>query len=174
MSPTDPTLLLKQLEPAVRPAYAAAPVARPQAPLEQTRFEELLAQASRGLVKSDRSVVHSMPVAPTLDQPQMARLASAADLAEASGARRALMLIDGRGLILDVSSRALTAELSSASALVDTDAAVYVAGGDDEPDAARLPLPGGIAPRAVAEQIDAACRGRAPAHAPAPDQSRAG
>lgn len=158
----DPTHLLKQLEPVVRPGFALGPAARPHAPLEDQGFDELLKLASQGSVHSGRAVTDASGATEKLDEQQMARLAAAADLAEASGARQALLLIDGRGLILDVPNRALTAQLSAdeSSRVVNIDAAVYVAADDEERDDAVLVLPEGIAPPAVAQQIEAAWRAR--------------
>ncbi len=157
----DPAQLLRQLEPAVRPAFASGPAARPRTPLEHQRFDELLAQAAQGSVRSGRGVGYAYPVAEQLDDAQTARLATAADLAEASGAQQALMLIDGRGMVLDVPNRLLTGELSAhgSSRLVKIDAAVYVANDDEEGGDAPLVLSGGIAPPAVARQIEAAHSG---------------
>jgi hypothetical protein len=155
----DPNILLKQLEPAVRPTYAQTPAARPTAPLEHQEFDELLAKASQGLVESGRSVSASYETPEELTPNQINRLSTAADLAEASGARRALLLMDGRGLVLDVATRTLNTELSSdpSAHVVELDTAVYVAGADEQRSGAAS-LPTGVAPRAVGEQLDSVQR----------------
>jgi len=150
--PIDPLQLLKQLEPAIRPGGASGTERSGRVPLEQQSFAEMLQLVSRGGVSSGRAVTVGPEVAKAkeLDEDQLARLAAAADLAEASGVRRAVMLMDGRGLIMDVAAREVTAELSAGegSRIVDIEAAVYVAGEDEPTTASVLPYPGtGLIPR---------------------------
>ncbi len=65
-----------------------------------------------------------------------------------------MLFIDGRALVLDVPTRSVGGELSMSSRYTTLDAAVYVpAEGEQEPPRPLGP-PGGIAPRAVAEQIE--------------------
>ena len=157
---SDSAFLLKQLEPVVRPAYAGGSPA-PAAPFDSRSFDELLALARQGRVESGRALSVSFDGAADLSDAQHTRLSAAADLAEASGAQRALLLLDGRGLVLEVATRTLSAELSgeASSRLVNLEAAVYVAGADEDAAPAVGP-PGGVAPRGVAEQIEAAARSR--------------
>ncbi|MHC4108684.1 MAG: hypothetical protein ACYSTY_11420 [Planctomycetota bacterium] len=125
----DSAHLLRRLEPAVRPAFATPPPPpHPQPPLEGQSFDELLALARQGSVPSGRAVQWAADPARPLDEQQLTRLSAAADVAEAAGARRALMLIDGRGVVLDVANRALVAELADdgAARAVKVDAAVGV------------------------------------------------
>ncbi len=154
---SDSLQLLKQLEPIVRPAYAGGS-APPTGALENQPFDELLARARQGQVASGRTVTADR--AGELSGEQVARLSSAADLAEASGAQRALLLMDGRGLLLDVASRVISAELSAddTSRLANLDAAVYVPGDDDASSPALLAPPSGVAPPGVGRQLDAAMR----------------
>jgi hypothetical protein len=163
MMTMDSARMLKRLEPAVRPrgAAGAAPPGAPRAPLESQRFDELLALVSTGSVNSGRAVQVKCAIDKPLDEQQMSRLAAAADLAEASGANRAVLLIDGRGLILDVPARALTQELTAASdaLVVPLDAAVYVATGNEAGGGAAPsgpPLNTALIPPAIARQIEAA------------------
>lgn len=130
----DSNILLRQLEPAVRPAYMSASPARAAAPIEQQSFDDLLAKASSGRLASERPVTAAFEAGEPLSPQQMARLGPAADLAEAAGARTALMLVDGRGLVLDVAARTLAEELAApgASRVVKVDAAVIVAGGPEQ------------------------------------------
>ncbi len=153
---SDPLQLLKQLEPVVRPAYAGGAGAQPTAGVEHGRFEELLARARQGRIESGRTVSADYQAGEALTRGQLSRLSAAADLAEASGAQRAMLLMDGRGLLLDVAGRSLTGELSTddASRFVSLDAAVYVPGENQE-TAAPVAPPTGVAPPGVAEQIDA-------------------
>ncbi len=150
---TDPTILLKHLEPPISPAYAHGAVGRPRLPIELTPFDQLLAQARQGSVLSGRRIEVAFAMSPALDETQMRRLGMAADLAEASGARRALMLVDGRGLVLGVSDRSLQAELASATPVAGIDVAVYVGGDEGDSPTTALKPPGGVAPRAVGEEI---------------------
>lgn len=153
--------LLKRLEPSIRPAYAGEGTRRPQAPLESRSFDQLLALVSDGTVRSDRSLTLEFEPQDELTEEQMARLASAADVAEASGSTRALLLIDGRGMVLDVSQRQLQAELSEdhTSQLAKIDSAVYVADGEETEMLSLNRLPGGgLLPPVVAEQIEQAYR----------------
>lgn len=149
-----PAQLLKRLEPPVRPAYAGEGLTRRRLPLEENTFDELMALVSDGRVRSDRNVTVEFESDHELTDEQMSRLAIAADVADESGAKRALMLIDGRGLVLEVSDRRLVSELTDEQAthMAQLDAAVYVAevsGG--------LKLPGnGLIPPVVAKQIEQA------------------
>ena len=157
MSPTDPTLLLKQLEPAVRPAYLGPPPSRPTAPLEQQPFDELLASAKAGRLSSGRAIstaYEGEPISPE----QLQRLAIAADRAESSGAQRAVLLLDGRALLLDVATRTVSMELSASSALEKVDTALYVPTESEQTNTRPLGPPGGVAPRGVALEIDQAQR----------------
>ena len=150
MTPTDPSFLLRKLEPAVAPSYLTPPTARPTAPLEHRQFDELLAEARAGQLASGRPVSAGFELSPQ----QLDRLAGAADLAEASGANRAMLFLDGRALVLDVPTRTISGELSLSSPIEQLDAALYVpAEGEQEPPRPLGP-PSGVAPRAVAEQIE--------------------
>ena len=157
---SDSLQLLKQLAPPVPPAYAGGPAAPGTPPLEHQQFDALLARAAQGLIESGRPVTTKLESSAPLDESQMRRLASAADRAEALGARRALMLIDGRGFVLDVSNRQLAAELSPdpPSQSFNLDAALYVAGVQSSPP---LAPPAGVAPPAVTDQIESARSARA-------------
>jgi hypothetical protein len=137
----DPAQLLRKLEPAIRPAAAPARAVDPQRPLEQRSFDELLTLVSAGGVDSGRpvSVRAGLALQPPLDEGQLGRLGRAVDTAAAEGSQRAVMLIDGRGLVADVAARSITDELTADAATVaSVDAAVFVLGGDSDqttPDA---------------------------------------
>ena len=83
MTPTDASFLLRKLEPAVAPSYLAPPARQPTAPLEQRPFDELLAEAQAGRLASGRTVSAGFDLSPQ----ELDRLAGAADVAEASGAK---------------------------------------------------------------------------------------
>jgi hypothetical protein len=173
----DPGQLLKRLEPAVRPAAAPSTGRAASTPLERQEFDELLTLVASGSLHSDRVVTidANAELDDELDEGQMKRLAAAADVAEASGARGAVMLIDGRGIVMDVPQRAVTGELSASSStrLIEIDAAVYVAGDDEEEAAGQVPLGTGSIPPAVARQLEqlhrASSRG---GEAPVPEEQR--
>ena len=151
--------LLKQLEPAVRPALAPASGARPNAALESQSFDRLLSLASKGAIHSGRQVSVQFDAVPPLAAAQLERLAAAADQAQAAGAKHALMLIDGRGFVLDVQTRTLTAELSNdpASRSANIDAAIFVPGADQgRLDDALGPPGSGMMPPSLAKQLQSA------------------
>ncbi len=157
MSPIDPTFLLKQLEPAVRPAYLATPTSRPTAPLEQQPFDELLASSKAGRLASGRAVT-TAHVGEPMSPEQLQRLAVAADRAESSGAQRAVLLLDGRALVLDVPTRTVSAELSASAPMQKIDTALYVPTESEQTSTRPVGPPGGVAPRGVALQIEQAER----------------
>jgi hypothetical protein len=109
-APSNSLDLLRRLEPVVR-AGGSLPKSATHGLFESRSFDELLAGAFAGRVRSDRPVQVAAEVQPPLDAAQLERLAMAADRAEAAGARRALMLLDGRGVIMDVATRSVVAEM---------------------------------------------------------------
>jgi hypothetical protein len=121
----DPAQLLRQLEPAVRPAYAPGSGSAPRPPLESERFDALLARAQAGAAGSGR-VVTVNDASVTVEPSDLRRLESAADVAEMRGAAQAVLLMDGRGLLLDVASRSIGGELAAGTHVADVDAAVLV------------------------------------------------
>ncbi|UCD76371.1 MAG: hypothetical protein JSV91_05485 [Phycisphaerales bacterium] len=156
--PIDPAQLLKRLEPPVRPGAAGGPRQVPRVPIEQQSFDQLLTLVTRGDVQSDRPVDLAFVPEEEITEEQMSRLAAAADLAQSRGARRAVMLIDGRGLLMNVQGRAVETELSAGEERVfqNVDAAVYVAGEEEGLDEAPRMPGAGVIPPAVAAQIEAA------------------
>lgn len=149
--PIDPLQLLRRLEPPVRPGAAPARSGAPGAPIERRGFDDLLSLVARGSLRSERSVTvaGAAHIDPPLEAGQLARLASAADEAESAGAHRAVMLIDGRGIVMDVPQRVVEDELGASPTRqrFELDAAVYVMAEDEilEPDhPATLPLPQGL------------------------------
>ncbi len=152
----DPSQLLRQLEPAVRPVFGPGSVAPTRPGLADQSFQQLLTLASQGAIESGRQVQLAFEPIQTLDDEQIARLSTAADRAEASGAKRAMMLIDGRGFLLDVEQRALIAELSGGADsryANGLDAAVYVPSPDDQETEPLRPPVAQMPPAGVAQQI---------------------
>lgn len=168
----NPNHLLKRLEPSVRPSYVGGGEDRPRLPLESQDFNEMLALVSRGKVKG-RPVEIGFEMNPLPDEQEQQRLSAAADMAEAAGANTAMLLLNGRGLLLDVGDRTLTAELSAGatSPIAKIDVAVYVAGEEDIASGKPLEpgrgLPGaGMPPPSVAsrlEQLDEQAKDRSSA-----------
>jgi len=89
-------------------------------------FADLLARAQTGEVASALPVTVTNGAGVNLSEDQLQRLSVAADRAEASGATRALVLIDGMALRLDVGVRQITgtAELGAGAALSGIDGVV--------------------------------------------------
>jgi hypothetical protein len=134
----DAQQMLRRLEPAVRRG-GPGPAVRPVPGLADAGFSDLLTMVASGRIRSDRAVQVGPAAAldPPLAERQLDRLAAAADEAEAAGARRAIMLIDGRGLVLDVAERRIDGEATPGSGpLTDLDAAVAVPADDLAADTA--------------------------------------
>ncbi|MBM4108078.1 MAG: hypothetical protein FJ255_04610 [Phycisphaerae bacterium] len=99
---TGPIDLLRSLASGTRGPERAA---SPQGP---KTFERMLELARNAELSSGAPVRLSPMAGVELTEPQLARLAEAADRLEASGATRALVVIDGRALSLDVATRTVT------------------------------------------------------------------
>ena len=91
-------------------------------------FAALLARAQSGEVRTGLEVTVARGVDVQLTASQLERLAAAADRAHAEGASRALVLIDGLALELDVLSRTITGaiDLGAEGVLTGIDAVVRV------------------------------------------------
>jgi hypothetical protein len=123
--------LLRRLEPAVRPAplaHGGGSTSAAAALFESQPFDRLLAAAFAGEIRSDRPVQAACDLQPSLSAGQLERLSLAADRAEAGGARTALMMIDGRGIVVDVTGRMITSEMRAddVSGMLQIDAAMVV------------------------------------------------
>jgi hypothetical protein len=110
---------------------------------EGTEFRSLLERAQRGEVSSGLPVTIAPGAAVTLSENQLTRLGDAADRAEAQGASRALVLIDGLALRLDVGVREVTgaAEIKADTVLTGIDAVISVGSGGDSASTGPIPLP---------------------------------
>jgi hypothetical protein len=73
----------------------------------------MLAKAKSGELSSGLPVVVAPGAGVQLSGEQLTKLASAADVAEASGASKALVAIDGRMLTMDVATREITADVTA-------------------------------------------------------------
>lgn len=124
-----PGELLRRLEagasPAVRPA--ATP---PRPPLHAADFATLLERLRAGGLFSARPVSVASGVNLVLTPDQQRRLAVAVDLAHAHGMGRALVLLDGLGLRVDVGLREVAGvvDLDSTRAVGDIDGVVLAPG----------------------------------------------
>ena len=118
--------LLKLLSPSAPNSTGIAPER-----VEGADFSTLLKQARAGEISSGLPVKNTVRGL-ELSADQLQRLALAADRAEAQGATRALVLIDGMAVKLDVSVREITgvADLRSGSVLTGIDAVVSMHGAD--------------------------------------------
>jgi hypothetical protein len=160
----DPSQLLRMLEPAVRPISAPTAAGAPRPPVETQSFDALLTLATEGAVRSGRDVSVEAPDAPEMDPAQMDRLSLAADRAEAAGARRALVLMDGAAYLLDVAGRVVTENLAAApsSSVTAIDHAVVVPGAAESGQSAGGPvLPTAMMPPSLMTGGEQVARGAA-------------
>ena len=128
----DPNALLRALGLGVLPKGVES---NPQTRLiEGPSFQEMLDNV--GGASSGLPVRVARTAGVDLSASQLNRLAAAADRAEAAGATKALFMIDGKVLQMDVGLRTITgqADLSTTKVLNGVDAVVTVA-----PDAGELP-----------------------------------
>lgn len=100
-------------------------------------FERLLEMARSAGPAGGAPVRISPAAGVELSEAQMARLARAADRLEEAGATRALVILDGRALSLDVATRTVTGSvaLEAGRPLVGFDAILHL------PDASNTPSP---------------------------------
>jgi hypothetical protein len=94
-------------------------------------FAALLEQARAGNVESGVPLRVPSQLGLNLNQSQVERLMKAADQAEAQGAARALVMMDGMGITLDVGTRTVTGTVdASKPGVLEGIDAVVVAGVD--------------------------------------------
>ncbi len=123
---TDASLFLRQLGQA---APAARVAGAPQGPAVQAgEFADLLQSARDGTLVSNRPVTVAQNAKLTLSDDQLARLSLAADRAEASGLRRALVTIDEQRVVLDVQNRTVEPATSENGVLEGIDGVIDLAG----------------------------------------------
>ncbi|HYE02698.1 MAG TPA: hypothetical protein VD963_05635 [Phycisphaerales bacterium] len=124
---------------AARPAGAAPQAPRPAGP-GAPDFQSLLALARAGQISSGLDVSVASDSGVTLMPDQLARLAPAADRAEAAGIQHALVMIDGLALRLDVKTRTITGQADlSAGPLPGIDGVVSVPAREAAPPPLGLP-----------------------------------
>lgn len=117
-------LLGSQAVPGVAPGSSAASPANSGG----IDFATLLHQAQAGKLASGREVTIGRSAGVKLSDDQIKRISAAADLAESQGATRALVMIDGMAIKLDVSMREVTGmvDLKKTGVLTGIDAVVEV------------------------------------------------
>jgi hypothetical protein len=120
----------RDAQPSATPADHASPA-----------FASLLEQARAGEIASGREITIASSADLKLTPDQLQRLALAADRAEAQGATRAIVLMDGQAFRVDITMREITGavDINSPAVLTGIDALVTV------PD-----MPGTSNPAAVA------------------------
>lgn len=105
---------------------------RSEAPAAGEEFAGVLESARKGELDTGRVVVSGPGLGVDLTSDQLQRLAHAADVAEAQGARTAAVLIDGMVIRVDLASRTATAS-APADAAVMPDVDVVVSAGQATP-----------------------------------------
>jgi hypothetical protein len=140
MSPVDGGLMRLLGVGGATPFQASPGMTRGQ--VEGADFASLLREARQGGVASGRPVTLARGAAVNLSADQLERLAAAADRAEAEGATRALVIIDGQALRLDVTTREITGavDLTRPGVMGGIDAVVTLP--PAEPKGPPVPLPG--------------------------------
>ena len=105
-------------------------------------FAELLAGKTTGKLSNDRGVNIRAESGVQLNADQMARVANAMDQAESAGAQRALVMIDGMALKVDVGVRQVIqqVDLKQSSTMSGIDTVIYA--GDQTASAQKAIMPG--------------------------------
>lgn len=129
--------ILRHLEPVARPAAAARPGPGRSGDLEHGDFHTLIATAQQEIVRTNRPV--RVPEQIVLTAQEQSRLERAADAALTHDSSSALVLLDGRPLLLDVRERSITEEVRAAGSsdriLTDIDT-VIISGAVESDDGA--------------------------------------
>lgn len=118
----------RRVGPANAPGGSGATPGSPGLAAGEVDFSSLLDQARRGDLRTGLPVTVAHGLNLTLTDNQLARLSAAADQAEAAGANRALVLMDGTAFTLDVGVRQVTgtADVQSGKAVAGVDAVIQV------------------------------------------------
>ena len=101
--------------------------------LAGSNFAELLNKASGGLLSSGLQVSVAKDANVDLSQDQLQRLSKAADAAEAQGANRVLVMMDGQAYKLDVGVRQITGKVDMSGVVTGVDGVIAV------PDSTGMP-----------------------------------
>ena len=123
---TSATDLLRSLGLGSRPVSTGS-TAAPQTASGMS-FSDLLSKASGGEFSTGLDVTVSAGAGIELNTEQLQRLAKIADAAEAQGASRVLVLMDGQALTMDVGVRQITGTADLNSVVTGIDAVVAAPG----------------------------------------------
>jgi hypothetical protein len=146
MTPVNSSDMLSRLGSGIRPGPVNPSSA--STPIEQAAFADLLGKAKAGAVASGLPVEIDRALGLSLTEAQMTRLSQAADRAESAGIQRAMIMIDGMALLMDVKTRTVTGNANLAAGPVPgIDGVVSAGSGGDEP-AQVLPVPAGASSNA--------------------------
>ncbi|MEM0983810.1 MAG: hypothetical protein AAGI17_07665 [Planctomycetota bacterium] len=107
----DPLSLLGALGSTVRLGGSS----KPEQSIETLGFDELLSKARSGKIDPSLPVSVDPALGVEFSQDQLTKLAAAVDKAQASGAERAAVLIDGDAFELDVAKRQIIGRLKDAA-----------------------------------------------------------
>lgn len=139
----------------MRPAGVAAGLAAgtsQRASVADGDFTELFELAREGAIGSDRAV--ELADGATLEPATVAQVARALDLAHARGARRAVVVAEGRSFIADIPSRRLERlETRDDFVFEEVDSAIAIRG-ESATFATRALGPRALPPREIAEQFE--------------------
>ena len=97
-------------------------------PVGGTSFSDLLSKATGGEFSTGLEVTLSQGANVELSSEQLQRLAKVADSAEAQGASRVLVLMDGHALTMDVGVRQITGTADMTGVVTGIDAVVVAPG----------------------------------------------
>lgn len=130
---------------------SATAASAPKASATGVDFASLLDQARAGKIASNVPVRLGDGVRVDLNAEQLQRLSVAGDQAEAQGAGRAVVLIDGMALSMDVATRTITGQIDMArgGTLTGVDAVVVASASGSTGVAGVLGPPGAIAPASL-------------------------
>lgn len=117
----------------------------PRATIAGASFDDLLRRADLGAISSGLRVKVDKEAGVELSEAEVAALSAAADRAAAAGMRRALVMLDGKSVVLDVGSRTVTGKAEfSGGVLAGIDGVINLAtagGAGGGAAAAILPVP---------------------------------
>lgn len=154
----DPQQLLRTLGSGVRPTGAEGGAPGRGSIAGGGSFADMLREASSGSAgRAPVSVAKNAGV--DLSPGQLERLAQAADRAQAEGADRALVLIDGMTLKLDVATRTITGRVTADGSVkgprvhTGVDAVVTVPAADEVAIPGVVPPPGGVSNPSLARLL---------------------
>ncbi len=130
-----PSILLNLLSSGVRAVSGVAPSRAPSPGASD--FSSMLGKARAGELSTGLPVTIARNAAIELSDDQLSRLAQAADRAESAGARRALVLMDGRAIEIDIATRQVSREhpLGDSPVITGIDAMIDLGGHAGTPGA---------------------------------------